>query len=186
MLDGLAGKAADDEGDVTLTGLYTYASSHTKKYVAQKFSGFQTPALEGKIDANFELCRIDRNASLEHPMQPPGDTPPATAGKVFTNSIGMKLALIPAGEFMMGSLETELGYFKKHEAGEKRHKVRITRPFYLGVFEVTQAEYQSVMEKNPSDFSATGKSALLYGSATPPGSRWRTYRGRMRRNFCTV
>ena len=34
--------------------------------------------------------------------------------------------------------------------------MRITRPFYLGVYEVTQAQYQAVMGDNPSYFSATG------------------------------
>ena len=35
--------------------------------------------------------------------------------------------------------------------------MRITRPFYLGMYEVTQEEYQRVMGTNPSEFSATGK-----------------------------
>jgi formylglycine-generating enzyme required for sulfatase activity len=68
------------------------------------------------------------------------------------NSIGMKLTLIPPGEFLMGSPETETSRL----ANEDQHKVRITQTFYLGVREVTQAEYQEVMEKNPSFFSVTG------------------------------
>ena len=39
-----------------------------------------------------------------------------------------------------------------------QHRVRITRPFYLGIYLVTQQEYQRVMGSNPSEFSATGKS----------------------------
>ena len=35
--------------------------------------------------------------------------------------------------------------------------MRITKPFYLGMYEVTQEEYQRVMGTNPSEFSATGK-----------------------------
>jgi formylglycine-generating enzyme required for sulfatase activity len=66
----------------------------------------------------------------------------------ITNSIGMKLALIPAGEFMMGSPESE----KDRSSDEYQHKVRITKPFYLGVYEVTQAEYEKVMGENPSGF----------------------------------
>jgi formylglycine-generating enzyme required for sulfatase activity len=38
-----------------------------------------------------------------------------------------------------------------------RHEVRISEPFYLGKYPVTQAEYEKVMGTNPSWFSATGK-----------------------------
>jgi formylglycine-generating enzyme required for sulfatase activity len=66
-----------------------------------------------------------------------------------TNSIGMKLMLIPAGEFMMGSPDSEKGRAKD----EHQHAVRITKPFYLSACEVTQEEYQRVMGRNPSFFS---------------------------------
>ena len=69
----------------------------------------------------------------------------------ITNSIGMQLVLIPAGEFQMGSPETEDG----RDSEEQQHRVRITKPFYLGVFEVTQAQYQQVMGTNPSSFTDT-------------------------------
>ena len=70
----------------------------------------------------------------------------AVTEKLITNSIGMKLALIPAGEFMMGSPESE----QDRGSDEIQHPVRITKPFYLGVFPVTQAEYKQVMGTNPS------------------------------------
>ena len=47
---------------------------------------------------------------------------------VLENSIGMKLAYIPSGEFQMGSPDTEEG----HDKDEQQHRVRITNPFYLG------------------------------------------------------
>jgi formylglycine-generating enzyme required for sulfatase activity len=69
--------------------------------------------------------------------------------KVITNSIGMKLALIPAGEFTMGSPDLVSGF--DFEDQKPRHRVRITKPFYLGVYEVTQGQYEKVMGKNPSE-----------------------------------
>ena len=71
---------------------------------------------------------------------------------ILTNSIGMKLVLVPPGEFLMGSPKNE----RFRGSKETRHRVRITKPFYLGMYEVTQAEYQQVMGTNPSRFSSSG------------------------------
>ncbi len=61
------------------------------------------------------------------------------------NSIGMAFVLIPAGEFLMGSID-------KLEEERPVHKVQITRPFYLGKYAVTQAEWEAVMGNNLSRF----------------------------------
>lgn len=68
--------------------------------------------------------------------------------KEITNSIGIKLVLIPKGTFMMGSPEREVGRFKD----ESQHAVTISKDYYLGVYEVTQSQYEEVMGKNPSYF----------------------------------
>jgi formylglycine-generating enzyme required for sulfatase activity len=70
----------------------------------------------------------------------------AQAPKEITNSIGMKLVLIPKGTFMMGSPESEEG----RKENETQHEVTIGKVYYLGVYEVTQAQYEKVMGKNPS------------------------------------
>jgi len=68
--------------------------------------------------------------------------------KEITNSIGMKLVLIPKGTFVMGSPESEEG----RQMDETQHEVTISKDYYLGVTEVTQGQYQKVMGKNPSYF----------------------------------
>jgi formylglycine-generating enzyme required for sulfatase activity len=69
------------------------------------------------------------------------------APKRMTNSIGMQFVLVPAGEFLMGSPTWD----KDGQPDERpQHKVRITRPFFLGACEVTQQEYERVMGVNPS------------------------------------
>ncbi len=73
----------------------------------------------------------------------------------ITNSIGMKLNLIPPGEFAMGSPKSELG----RDDDETQHLVKITKPFYLSVHEVTQAQYERVMGKNPSRSKDAAKPA---------------------------
>ena len=87
---------------------------------------------------------------------------------VQTNSIGMKLVLIPPGEFQMGSpkelIEEELrlhgvdNWYRDHLPGEgPQHRVRITKPYWLGATVVTQEEYQRVMGSNPSKFQGDPK-----------------------------
>ncbi|MDR0356172.1 MAG: formylglycine-generating enzyme family protein [Deltaproteobacteria bacterium] len=71
--------------------------------------------------------------------------PAFAADKTFTNGLGMEFALIPSGSFMMGS--------DVADKEKPRHKVTISQPFYLGVHEVTQAQWQSVMGNNPSQFA---------------------------------
>ncbi len=71
---------------------------------------------------------------------------------ISTNSLGMKLALIPPGEFQMGSPESE----RQRNGNEQQHRVRITKPFYLGVYEITQSEFEQVMGRNPSEFLNKG------------------------------
>src|SRR5262245_32442223 len=60
--------------------------------------------------------------------------------KTITNVIGMKLVRIPAGSFTMGSPTTEA----EREPEELEHEVTITKPFYMGVYEVTQEQYLKV------------------------------------------
>ena len=80
--------------------------------------------------------------------------------KQITNSIGMKLTLIPAGEFKMGSGESaeDTAAFFNKTYGEDflkadffkdehpQHRVRITKPFYLGTYHVTRGQFRQFVE----------------------------------------
>ena len=63
-----------------------------------------------------------------------------------TMSIPLEMVLIPAGTFQMGSPVEELGRYQD----ETLHQVTISQPFYIGKFEVTQSQWQTVMDNNPS------------------------------------
>ena len=76
----------------------------------------------------------------------------ASVLKTVVNSSGMKFALIPAGTFLMGSPQEE----QQRSKDEDQHEVAITRPFYLGVFPVTQGQFHRIMGYNPSYFSKDG------------------------------
>ena len=80
----------------------------------------------------------------------------------------MTLVLIPPGEFEMGSTPEEVAVGVGEGQGEQRHRqmvfgagaersarhrVKITKPFYLGMYQVTQGEYEKVMGVNPSAFT---------------------------------
>jgi formylglycine-generating enzyme required for sulfatase activity len=64
----------------------------------------------------------------------------------------MRLTLIPAGEFIMGAPEFEERDIGSLYTAAPDHRVRITQSFYLGVHEVTQEQYETVMGHNPSRF----------------------------------
>jgi formylglycine-generating enzyme required for sulfatase activity len=72
-------------------------------------------------------------------------------GKVEVIDLGegvkLEMVLIPAGKFMMGSPESEKGRSKFFET---QHEVTLTKPFYMGKYEVTQGQWEAVMEENPS------------------------------------
>ncbi|MFH0981492.1 MAG: formylglycine-generating enzyme family protein [Planctomycetota bacterium] len=67
--------------------------------------------------------------------------------------VKMELVLIPAGEFLMGSPESEKD---RTDFEGPQHRVRISKPFYLGKYEVSQAQWQAVMGNNPSWYSSAG------------------------------
>lgn len=70
--------------------------------------------------------------------------------ETITNSIHMKLALVPAGEFMMGGEESRTDTLNRFPYGDDpkwldaerpRHRVRVTRPFYMGQYTVTLGQF---------------------------------------------
>ena len=69
--------------------------------------------------------------------------PPPKAGSVIRNQIGMELVYVPAGSFRMGSNNGRANETPVHE-------VTIKEGFYMGRYEVTQAEWQQVMGNNSS------------------------------------
>ncbi|HUY34879.1 MAG TPA: bifunctional serine/threonine-protein kinase/formylglycine-generating enzyme family protein [Pirellulales bacterium] len=82
------------------------------------------------------------------------------------NSLGMKLRLIPPGEFTMGSPQAEIDALVETTTDQNwqvrfrsegpRHPVKLTQAFYLCSCEVTQRQYQELMGVNPSYFSSGG------------------------------
>lgn len=74
---------------------------------------------------------------------------------VDENSLGMKLVLIPPGNFSMGTPVTEAG----RGENEAQRPVNIGQPFYMAECEVTQAQYERIMNRPPTDISTANHPA---------------------------
>ena len=109
--------------------------------------------VKDKVTATIpRLPPVSSEAPASKPPQIRKSTPNEEIAKnnptEITNSIDMRMKLIPPGKFTMGSPETEPG----RRNDEAQHEVNLTQPFYLGVYEVTQSQFEKVMGRNPSKF----------------------------------
>ena len=158
VLEGLKGKAhRNAKNEITWDYLVAHVKDELNDEYMQKLLGGgarQTPHGLGSIIGSLPPLTVDSEIT-------PPDVP--VKGKEFVNSIGMRLALIPAGDYPIGSPTTEAG----RRDDEKPRAVKIPKAFSMGVYEVTQAEYEKVMGKTPSHFSAHGKGrAKVIGKST--------------------
>jgi formylglycine-generating enzyme required for sulfatase activity len=102
----------------------------------------EPPASQG------QSIEIEAVTDFTFTATPLGASSSDTPGTV-TNSIGMKLVPIPAGDFQMGSTNSDRDAYDDEKP---QHSVRITHPFYLGIYPITQAQYQKVIGTTPSHF----------------------------------
>jgi formylglycine-generating enzyme required for sulfatase activity len=144
----------------SIIGLFCFPLSSPAEVVMWRCTWFRLAVLSGLLIA-LSLVTSGWTEAPKDKKKP----------KTITNSIGMKLVLIPAGTFQMGSTkaeqdaaiadyekirgqkadETILGFYR---AEGPRHKVIISKAFYLGRCEVTQKQYEKIMDDNPSNFSS--------------------------------
>ncbi|MBO4715522.1 MAG: SUMF1/EgtB/PvdO family nonheme iron enzyme, partial [Verrucomicrobia bacterium] len=66
----------------------------------------------------------------------------------LAETVDLDLNWIEPGTFMMGSPSDELG----RDDDEIRHQVTLTKGYWLGQYEITQAQYKAIMKVNPSKF----------------------------------
>ena len=105
---------------------------------------------------------------------PGGDTVSKDLSLDLGKGVSMKLVLIPAGKFKMGNNDTPAETVKKVGGKEEHvsdeypaHEVTISKPFYMGIYELTQAQWKAVMGTEPW----MTKTALGYARAQPrPGN----------------
>ena len=110
---------------------------------------------EGRNRIGYTHYAPNKGVSIKHFTLKPVKMLVATSGlsassggagqKEIANTIGAKMALIGPGSFIMGSTTGP---------GEERpaHRVKLTKGFYMGVTEVTQKQWESVMPDNRSRY----------------------------------
>ena len=100
-----------------------------------------TPSLEGKS----AVVTLDERQDVELPSWEGLEV-----GSTWTEPItGMEFVYIPPGRFMMGSPKNEKG---RYDDESPVHKVHFAEGFWMGKYPVTQAEWQTIMGNNPSNF----------------------------------
>ena len=87
----------------------------------------------------------------KYPVRYSATPPDVTKDTCRTTELWLRL--IFPGTFQMGSPAEELG----RNSDETRHQVTLTKPYYIGVFEVTQKQYQLVMGTNPSFYKGDAR-----------------------------
>jgi formylglycine-generating enzyme required for sulfatase activity len=92
----------------------------------------------------------------------------------FVSRGGIRLTLIPPGTFMMGSPPDEPG----RKADETLHEVTLTRPYYLGTFEVTVGQFRNFVDAtgHVTDVEKSGGGNAHDAKAVwkhTPGTSWR-------------
>ena len=97
-------------------------------------------------EARVELDTVQEEIAALAAVPPAAAAADAEPSKTWANTLGMAFVLIPAGSFDMGS--------ESGDADEQPvRSVTIDKPFYVGQFEVTQAQWHAVMESDPSQFT---------------------------------
>ena len=100
------------------------------------------------------LQRLECYDQLAGGSAAPASESPAPGTTTVDSKTGITLAYIPAGTFMMGSPAGE----EEGEADETQHKVTLSKPFWMGTTEVTNAQYRLFVEatghREPEDSEA--------------------------------
>jgi formylglycine-generating enzyme required for sulfatase activity len=149
VIEGLAGKAdSDGDQEVTLPELEQFAGKRVKNYVRNQLSELQTPERRGESRGLVTLTRVADVFAGTRAGQERSD-----------NGLMLRLCWCPPGKFIMGSPPGE----PDRANDEAETPVTLTRGFWLGKFEVTQGQWESVMGTTATEQRALARGAKLYG-----------------------
>ncbi len=97
-----------------------------------------------RVSTDSSMVRQSVAPSVSVPVAQSETVGESKAVESIKTAAGIEMVSIPAGEFQMGG--------DKYAFEKPVHRVVISEPFYMGKYEVTQAQWESVMGNNPSYF----------------------------------
>jgi formylglycine-generating enzyme required for sulfatase activity len=132
--------------------LISQLDDHTKRDAVQKkliqMGKSAFPVLLKRL-RNTKSSHIVSAAKIPSPVNPP-QGPLPELDLFFAAWLRLEFVPVPAGEFLMG-------YYEILENDTPQHHVRITKPFEMGKYQVTQAQWEAVMGSNPSTFKCANR-----------------------------
>lgn len=102
------------------------------------------------VDASDMYMVIDCSADASLPVVFTNAPPEGGWNQDLYKTSKLVMRKIPAGSFVMGSPEGEVGRVEKNDK-EVLHQVTLTKPFYIGIFPLTQKQYRNL--DNPASYS---------------------------------
>ncbi|MCX7001744.1 MAG: formylglycine-generating enzyme family protein, partial [bacterium] len=132
------------------------------------YARVQVTAMEGTDN----YCIIDVSGgpdAANYPVRYQATAPPLNDEHKTSKIVLRKIPSTLPGSFVMGSPAGEVGRY----AHETQHNVTLTKDFYMGIYEITQAQYSNVMGVNPSYFTQGAHAAKRPVESVT----WNTVRG---------
>ena len=150
VIAGLNGAARDGRGNITWDSLAAYVRTEVPPTVQKLFGkdgGEQSPNAIGNLRGVPTVLAIARIGTRPEPKPAPSDSFAGTRAGQLRDAGVLKLVWIPRGDFTMGIPTNERDRFD--DGRENQVQVTLTKGFWLGQHEVTQSEWQSVMQTTP-------------------------------------
>src|ERR1019366_1324000 len=136
-----------------LTQLQTEGESRLVQLIREALDRTQGKPAQNDTTAFNEICKqygiptekgrliVDVTKAQWQKVHP--SIPGRKHGEIITNTLGMKFAWIPPGPFLMGRPNHHI----------RQHKVTLTKGFCMGIYTVTQEQWERIMGNNPSFFT---------------------------------
>jgi len=151
--DSATPKKPNDNASISGTQRQIERKTETDRSAVASRKSPAADAEPKKAVANVTEPKITEPKIPETKITVPKAAPLPLGVRTITNSLGMRLVLVSVGTFQMGAEEAAAETFKAFPHAEPtwltgehpRHRVRITRPFYLGTCETTQGQFMKFL-----------------------------------------